>query len=123
MIMENLKEFKELILRYESITLEEIQKISKIRWIAINGNNIAGNSLTGFGSKSTCTLCVAVNGYCDKCIYSSLTGNSFAGCTDDFTYSSIGNADTSEKLLNAFRKRAEYMRNLLIKNNIDFEKI
>mgnify|MGYP003565590199 CR=1 FL=1 len=81
----NIKEFKELILRYESITLEEIEKqLNK-------GDHIddVKYSLTGFGMSSTCTLCQPLldcidTPNCEYCIY----GDDLQ-CVHDKTYEKI----------------------------------
>lgn len=50
----NLKEFKELIKRYESVTLEEIEKIWDNQILSYDNN--PAEALTGFGSIDTCTF-------------------------------------------------------------------
>ena len=113
--MKNLKEFKELIERYETITLEEI----KTEWKKQKGlhrDNIyigysAIVSLTGFGSQSTCTLCQATKTdfvHCNDCVY----GKSFGCLNDDNekSYDNVENARTPKGLLTAFRNRAEHLR-------------
>jgi hypothetical protein len=108
---ENKQEFIMLVKRYESVTLEEIQPIwdsqEDIGYCAIR----VAEHLTGFGSKSTCTLCKPINGVCSKCIYGG-RGYRF-GCINsqnNKTYSGIENAETAEELLDAFRKRAKHLR-------------
>ena len=98
----NLKEFKALIKRYESITLEEIKErfLDYIRMLSI------AKVLTGFGSPETCTLCKVL---CRNCVYT-------YGCSSDIskkTYERICYADTPIKLLNAFRARAKHMKTLI----------
>ena len=115
--MKNLKEFKELILKYESITLEDI--------IATE-DNIKGTfdevaqALTGFGYRPTCTLCQIVKGDCEFCTWSYIVDSSdlkyFAPCTileSKITYIAIYKAETPEELLKAFKARAKYMRQCL----------
>ena len=99
----NLKEFKALIERYESITLREIKK-DKFK------SHFTAQKLTGFGDITICTLCNSNNGDCVNCIYGK------TGCMDGInqkTYYRISNADTPVKLFNAFRARAKHMKTLL----------
>lgn len=114
--MENLKEFDELIERYETIQLDEIEKT----W-EINGRNTA-NLLTGFGNSLTCKLCKTIRRMptyhteCGNCIYEGETN-----CTKSsmrFTYLKIARAKTPLTLLQAFRDRAKAMRKFL-KNKLE----
>jgi hypothetical protein len=108
--MKNIKEFIALAEKYEVITLDEIKEV----WDEDNffGNTAAfdaAQNLTGFGRKQTCTLCSAVNGLCNDCVY----GFEY-GCIskeNEETYLEIENSETPIKLKIAFRKRAEFMRN------------
>jgi len=114
--MKNLKEFKELIERYETITLEEIKTEWKKRKDLNWGHSDyaayeTANRLTGFGSSSTCTLCQAVKQEfvrCGDCVY----GESY-GCVNDGnekTYQKIENTKTPKGLLTAFRNRAKHLK-------------
>ena len=105
----NLKEFKALIRRYESITLEEIKEaVSKCEyWWDV------ANYLTGFdgGIKNLCTLCTPIQIDCTKCVY-----NKHMGCLDGknaLTFNRILSAGTPVKLRNAYRARAKHMKTLL----------
>jgi hypothetical protein len=102
----NLTEFKALIKRYKTITLEEIEDM-----------NCDANELTGFGKTYTCTLCQAVpkkmNRFglepnCRRCVYPGDTG-----CTRHKTYQAIAEARDPEELLAAYRARAKYMEGLI----------
>jgi hypothetical protein len=111
--MQNLKEFKELILRYESITIKEIVRFHK------NGEGLS--SLTGFGKPETCTLCLAVNDHCFNCVYAVNFG-----CLRDESYHDITDASIRRNvysLLRAYKNRAEYMRNKLIDLNLNFDEL
>ena len=114
--MKNLKEFKELIARYESITLEEIEEVwEKSKFISIQGNRVA-HILTGYGFINSCTLCKSCPS-CDDCIY--YNGDEDPPCSSGEagpTYSAIGNSLTSKELLTAFQNRAKYMKSRI--NNI-----
>jgi len=116
--MENLKEFKELILRYESIMLKEIRSL----WTAWHGPDtdervsFVTNRLTSYGTV-TCTLCVAVRRDCHKCVYSidyhaSDIHFCFKGCNSE-TYLAIEKATTPAELKASFRARAKHMRTIL----------
>ena len=107
--VKNLPEFKALIERYKTITLEEIEE-------AFDGNDYLSNvkeSLTGFGFCLTCSLCRATvnnHGYvmCYDCIY-----EVFNGCQRHETYKAIDESTEPAELLAAYRARAEYMETLL----------
>jgi len=101
----NLKEFKALIKRYESITLEEIEKIGNIK----NGIYVA-RKLAGFGNSGLCSLCICE---CNECIYN-ITKNS--DCNEPphaKSYYKVYNAGTPLQLRNAFRARAKHMKTLI----------
>ena len=102
--MKNLKEFKALIERYETITIEEITKGFR-RYTS----NEVPEYLTGFGASITCSLCVSA-GSCNNCVYGK---DSCMDGKNEKTYFRITNADTPTKLKNAYRARAKHMRTLL----------
>ena len=106
--MKNLKEFKELIERYESITIEDIEEAFKYA----NPESI----LTGYGLKSKCLLCISASQKCKNCYFSMdfnyytcycLSGNNTE------TYYNIRQASTPEQLLEAYRARAKHMKTLI----------
>ena len=101
--MKNLKEFKALIERYESITLEEIKKIKPFE------DHFTAQKLTGFGNIYKCTLCVVVGQECKDCVYSQ---SSEKTCMTK-THYRISDAETPTKLRNAFRARAKHMKTLI----------
>ncbi len=105
--MKNLKEFKALIDRYESISIEEIER-------AFKENYRPAGLLTGFGSIDTCTLCMAVDVDCNECVW----GPDLQGCLWDITYDAIYYATNPNKLFTAYRKRAAYMRKYLNEKGI-----
>lgn len=114
--MENLKEFKKLIERYETITIEEIE--NTISTIGSLYDSEVLEKLTGFGCTDTCILCKAV-GFnddtpaCNDCVYGSLFGCMYN--EGRLTYDAILDADTSEALLTAYRNRAKFMKEFLTK--------
>ena len=106
----NVEEFKVLVERYETITLKEI--IRKV---------INPYLLTGFGSISTCTLCVRVGRKktdicmpkCSACVYYSKRRVEYFSCNsgqNGKTYWEIHKAHSPEQLLKAYRDRAAYLR-------------
>ena len=116
--IKNLPEFIKLIERYETITLEEIERM---KYDLI--------SLTGFGSSCTCTLCLGACyprlDKCDFCIwlltvekYTPFQSNCFIGGNKK-TYDAIERARTPNGLLTAYRNRAKHMRSVLEKLNIE----
>jgi len=113
----NLPEFKKLIERYETITIEEIYEL-----------NMDYNKLTGFGKPVTCNLCKAVNksGFsredqCKYCVYYSVSKMEFSCCSRSNmkSYDAIKEAEDEIELFNAFRNRAIHMRSILKKLNLE----
>ena len=117
--IKNLPEFKKLIERYETITIDEIDE-----------SNLDINVLTGFGSCHSCNLCKGAGypkmGFCFNCVWGeiekvtmdNLTSPCFIG-KNKRTYNAIDNADSTEELLTAYRNRAKHMRSILKKLNIE----
>lgn len=116
--MKNLPEFKKLIERYESITIEEIEY-----------NEFDKSYLTGFGSHFSCTLCIAINkrhdnSNCKECVFYRTLKRQVACALgrNAKTYDAIDNilySDDSKELLTAYRNRAKHMRSILKKLNIE----
>ena len=104
----NLKEAKELIKRYETITLEEIKK-AFLPEIAHH----PAMFLTGCGSASKCIMCKGFS--CNECIYYVYTVNSCFRGINEKTYNRIKIANTPRKLLNAYRARAKHIKEILKK--------
>ena len=113
----NLPEFKALIERYESITIEEIEN----NWDTFyyKPGMACAQMLTGFGSTSKCTLCKSVSMDCSKCAwFFSKTGEEYDKeedypCVSRQNYKSydlIYESTSPSELLTAFRNRAEHMR-------------
>ena len=100
----NLKEFKTLIKRYETITIEEVTK-----GFTRSTNSLVANRLTGFGNCASCTLCKVE---CEKCVYL-LTSDTCDHGINKKTFLRIINAGTPLKLFNAFRARAKHMKTLI----------
>ncbi|NCA80546.1 MAG: hypothetical protein EOM76_10250 [Sphingobacteriia bacterium] len=104
----------ELMLRYRSVTIDEIVKayINQKNEIPMFIGFKVANMITGFGFKTTCTLCKAVNYDCNQCIYAHIEGRT--NCNDKhLTYHDIFHAHTTLKLQSAFRARADYIQKVL----------
>jgi hypothetical protein len=117
---ENIKEFKALIERYESISLEEIEK----NWTGF-GDSTA-KLLTGFSSITTCTLCIPTyknsNLYdCHKCVYRINSGCLNLTSLLTLSYKKIYNSRTPLELLNAYRERAIVLREFAKENKINIK--
>lgn len=106
----NKKEFIALIKKYESITLETINKYKISGSIFFTIGSFTAFQLTGFGSNLTCTLCKATNTDCGSCYWYEKTSTI---CTSHKTYQDIKNAKDEISLLKAFKARAKYMRQQL----------
>ena len=109
--MKNLKQFNELIERYETIQIDEINSI----WLFHSKRSAL--HLTGFGSCGTCTLCQAVyddlneEPDCTECVW-----RITFGCwlyEKGKTYDAIKKCETPAELLQAYRNRAKAMRKFL----------
>lgn len=107
----NIVAFKKLILRYESITLEDLKKKSI-------------SDLTGYGSSYSCTLCLVTRDIsgrldCSKCIWDKTSayfnGYPCINKPNEETYSAVYEAETPEDTLTAIRSRAKHMRKTLTK--------
>lgn len=132
----NEEAFKALIDRYLSITLEDIKSkieeasvyseklhlgindgysgteedmIRKMKWVR--------ETLTGFGLGDKCTLCQPIDGCCSECVYDIMYSidNDYMMCVGiaspaRVTYGAIDNAKNAEELLEAYKRRAEFMK-------------
>ncbi len=140
--MKNIKAAKKLIELYRKITLDEIKEVwmaeRKILcgsgdarvYLGVYGNVIA-EKLTGFGDACICLLCREtmkieksflknknIKHICSNCIYISPATSSTIEppCNDGSnkeTFSDIMFAETPEKLLKAFRARANHIEEIL----------
>lgn len=107
----NKKEFVELVKKYESLTFQETKEAWEHYGYYVHGippGHLTAQKLTGFGSSNTCTLCKAIDGECGLCVYE----YTYACLSGEHakSYNDIDYADTPEKLLDAFQKRAKHMR-------------
>lgn len=115
---QNEKEFKALIKRYESITLEQLKE--EDRESDIYYKEIL-TRITGFGNTTKCTLCNATRKSnpnhrkdCTKCVYGFSEGkDAWNDCIEKDnapTYNKISDAKFLEDLLLSIHARAKHMR-------------
>lgn len=116
----NIKAAKELLAKYESITIDQITEVyNKI--IEQEGEDITPNGydvmeqITGFSSIVKCMLCQEAKKltqkdiyYCQGCIYTINTSDDYL-CVEE-TYKAIGNAHTPEDIHNALQARIEFLK-------------
>lgn len=122
--MKNLKQFKELIQRYEKVTMEQVMEHFDKNGM---GSADAINSL--FRDGNGCILCIGAQDEftfeidCRECVYGvgckNIDSIKCLSGENEKTYYAMNYADTPETLLQACRNRAEHMKKLLIKLNID----
>jgi len=119
----NKKPFLELIKKYRSITIAEIQAIKDS---GVSGFNIIAMHLTGFGGSTSCILCRAFDHRCKYCYGIETYFNEVImkehraqfGCLHndhEKTYYRIKNAGTVDDLLNAFQARVDHIEKWLEK--------
>jgi len=114
----HIKAVKVLIERYNNLTLAEIEKVALLcsAKASLFPSYLIVMELTGFGWKTSCTLCISVKGQCKNCIHSTFDddGNQYhLGCLDHKTYQAIAYAKNAEQLLEAYQARAKYLQLLL----------
>lgn len=107
--MKNLKEAKELLEKYKSITLEELEQKYK-RFPNHNGKFIM-QTFTDFGTVY-CPLCKSVNSACSKCIYSFIKEKLVLQCMD-IIYKEMENAMNAQDLFAAIQKRISYLTHVI----------
>ena len=120
---DNLLEFKELILKYESIAETDIRELNESeKEISYYFNDFTYilKDLTGFSSNRTCTLCNALNlenitkslseNDCINCIWMK---NTKTQCWTQKTYKILETCNTTDELLEAISNRAKYMREII----------
>lgn len=119
----NMREFLSLKEKYESITLEEVEKefdtISENPLVDRCGKQVA-KKLTGCGDMSTCTLCQATISImddglvdCRKCVWVRMTHWNCYGNPNEETYYKIIRSQTPKALFDAFKARAKRMEEVL----------
>lgn len=122
--MNNLKQLKQLIKKYESISIEDINKVEIVD--EFQGHNVA-YILTGFGNihgNNACILCTAVEGHCFFCIYrndKSMEDTSVCFCLHGMlkeSYEAIRDTNSPESLYLAFQNRANVLKKFIKDNKL-----
>ena len=107
--MKNLKGAKELLEKYKSITLEELEQKYK-RFPYYNGKFIM-QTFTDFGT-TFCAICKSENNICSNCIYSFRNEIPTFQCMD-IIYKEMGNAMNAQDLFAAIQKRISYLTHVI----------
>lgn len=108
--MKNIKAAKELLEKYKSITLEQLEEDYEKDPI-LSGFDIL-NKITGFGNTTSCILCKAINEECVNCIYSFRIDERPFPCIDKI-YTEMDKATSAEELFNAIQKRISYLTHII----------
>lgn len=111
---ENIKEAKELLIKYKSLTLEQITEcFDKLKdtYNTITGYLVM-RELTGFGTCYTCSLCKVINSNCDICIYSIYSVKEEYSCVNE-SYYLIAKAKTPDRIFYGVQKRIEFLENTI----------
>ena len=108
--LKNLKEAKELLEKYKSITLEQLEEDYEGGLIPLGFDVL--NKITGFGDFTACILCKATGGACVNCIYSFRMDKRIAPCIDEI-YKEMEMAKSAEELFNAIQKRISYLTHVI----------
>ena len=108
--MKNLKEAKELLEKYKSITLKDLEKNYNL-FPYLEGCDIMYR-ITEFGS-SKCILCTSAHYHCDNCIYSFRKKEEHTIPCMDIIYKEISHATSAEELYNAIQKRISYLTHVI----------
>lgn len=121
-MIQNLEEFKALILRYDKLKLRDIKNANNALSHTIFRPAAVARKLTGFGSEYTCTLCrplyVRLDIECHKCVYSVNVERPHANfhCTkgpNSESYHAIFEAENEEDLLKCYEIRKKHMLDIL----------
>ena len=107
--MKNLKGAKELLEKYKSITLEELEQKYK-RFPYYNGKFIM-QKFTDFGT-AFCAICKSANNICSNCIYPFRNEIPTLQCMD-IIYKEMGNAMNAQDLFAAIQKRISYLTHVI----------
>ena len=117
------KAFNDLIKKYRSITLEEINTVGLNFYDKFTGEDVL-NAITGF-SDSSCTLCEASTSLLDSCNIPSIYKENCSICYKElngircfeeenrYSYQNIAKASTPEGLLIAINEIADHIELLL----------
>lgn len=105
-MVNNLKGAKELLEKYKSITLEQLDSIYK-RHPQWKGKKVMFD-ITEFGSMY-CPLCISATHVCKKCVYSFRMINEWDIPCMDIIYKEMVKATSAIELFNALQKRISYL--------------
>ena len=120
----NVKAFKELIIKYRSITKEDIYKITDGYCLASLRTITILNKLTGFGNSDKCILCINAreiegesvhfHSFCQYCLHRQDT-NDYMLCLHHETYNNLSSKyfTTVEDLLLLISQRADYLESIV----------
>lgn len=108
--MNNLKEAKELLEKYKSITLEQLENYFK-SYPFLKGKDIL-NRITNFGTID-CLICEGARCFCENCIYSFRIKNKWNTPCKDIIYREMAEATSAEELFNALQKRISYLTHVI----------
>ena len=122
----NVKAFKELIIKYRSITKEDIYKITDGYCLASLRTIIILNKLTGFSNSDKCILCINAReiegestffySFCQYCLHCKDTNDNML-CINHETYNNLSSKyfTTVEDLLLLISQRADYLESIVNK--------
>ena len=107
--MKNIEAAKELLEKYKSITLEQLEHRYK-KHPGYKGKLIM-QTFTDFGTVY-CILCKSANRVCSNCIYSFINEKPTLQCMDSI-YKEMSNSISAEELFNAIQKRISYLTHII----------
>lgn len=107
--MKNLKEAKELLEKYKSITLEELEQ--KYKRFPYHNGKLIMQTFTDFGTVN-CAICKSAYNMCSNCIYSFRNERPVLQCMD-IIYKEMENAMNAQDLFAAIQKRISYLTHVI----------
>ena len=108
--MKNLKAAKELLEKYKSITLEELENRFKKRPY-LKGRDVL-LKITSFGTPY-CIICEAASQTCSNCLYSFRRESEWCIPCMDIIYKEMDKATSAIELFNALQKRISYLTHVI----------
>ena len=105
MEIKNLKEAKQLVKKYRSITVPMIREMAEATMRDVI------EKITGFGWAGSCSLCENIE--CEECIYGVLTRDACDDGINSITYDNICDAKNPKELKKAVGQRADYIEKLI----------
>lgn len=107
--MKNIEAAKELLEKYKSITLEQLEQ--RYKRYPNNKGKFIMQTFTNFGTMF-CIICKSADNVCLNCIYSFRKENSALQCMD-IIYKEMEKATSAEELYNAIQKRISYLTHII----------